>query len=609
MIRPRGRHQDGRRAEAALALLRLRVLRCIRPGARCSLSVTCAATPTLGSTIAATSPNDQVPTAGATTCAYHSKDSTSRCPGVRADGFEHCLAHLTPVQLDQALQRFQPGADLNASGVPINAELLARILQAVQGQAERPTFGRASFANANFTESAYFNNVWFTGDAEFYNVRFSRNAEFNHVMFTGDADFNDVKVTNKAYFQGAIFNGNALFFRSQFTSADFHLAQFTASAHFDDAIFTEKAGFFGVLVTHGVVFNGAQFMVDAYFDGARLAWASFAGAQFTKAAGFAQAQFTGETSFRRAEFRTATFLGPLAAESLTFDGAVFDRPLVIEATAAIVSCRATIWNAGVTLRLRYAAVQLDSASFTAPSSLSGSDQPFTAPSYAPPVTGQSVESHMQELVANRHGDSPDVWVPSLESLRGADAANLSVADVDLSRCGFAGARLLDQLRLEGRCVFDHTPTGIWTGLAWPPVWRWSRRQSLAEERSWRATTRKWAGWSDTRSEDAAQIEPERLAALYRQLRKAQEDAKNEPGAADFYYGEMEMRRHARSTPLAERHIVALYWAVSGYGLRATRSLVALSILVSGSAAASRSCSSAILAPTPSIQPRANATPT
>ena len=33
----------------------------------------------------------------------------------------------------------------------------------------------------------------------------------------------------------------------------------------------------------------------------------------------------------------------------------------------------------------------------------------------------------------------------------------------------------------------------------------------------------------------------RLAVLYRQLRKSVEEAKNEPGAADWYYGEMEMR--------------------------------------------------------------------
>jgi len=80
------------------------------------------------------------------------------------------------------------------------------------------------------------------------------------------------------------------------------------------------------------------------------------------------------------------------------------------------------------------------------------------------------------------------------------------------------------------------------------------------------------------------VGPERLAVLYRQLRKALEDAKNEPGAADFYYGEMEMRRHARSTPRSERLILAAYWAISGYGLRATRAFIALAVLIAGSAA-------------------------
>ncbi|MFZ1177322.1 MAG: hypothetical protein WAO15_13855, partial [Mycobacterium sp.] len=36
--------------------------------------------------------------------------------------------------------------------------------------------------------------------------------------------------------------------------------------------------------------------------------------------------------------------------------------------------------------------------------------------------------------------------------------------------------------------------------------------------------------------------------IYRDLRKGLEEAKNEPGAADFYYGEMEMRRLAGRKP-------------------------------------------------------------
>ncbi|MFE5940177.1 hypothetical protein ACFQ69_32975 [Streptomyces sp. NPDC056470] len=67
--------------------------------------------------------------------------------------------------------------------------------------------------------------------------------------------------------------------------------------------------------------------------------------------------------------------------------------------------------------------------------------------------------------------------------------------------------------------------------------------------------------------------PGDVAALYRQLRKAFEDGKNEPGAADFYYGECEMRRHDRTgTPKTERRLLWAYWLLSGYGLRASRAL-------------------------------------
>lgn len=67
-------------------------------------------------------------------------------------------------------------------------------------------------------------------------------------------------------------------------------------------------------------------------------------------------------------------------------------------------------------------------------------------------------------------------------------------------------------------------------------------------------------------------EPAALAPVYRQLRKAFEDGKHEPGAADFYYGEMEMRRRAGDIPWAERSLLTAYWALSGYGMRASRAL-------------------------------------
>ena len=83
-----------------------------------------------------------------------------------------------------------------------------------------------------------------------------------------------------------------------------------------------------------------------------------------------------------------------------------------------------------------------------------------------------------------------------------------------------------------------------------------------------------------------------VAVLYRALRKSREDAKDEPGAADFYYGEMEMRRHDRgednangrwSRGLVSRGVLTAYWLVSGYGLRAWRSLAALAAVMAVSA--------------------------
>lgn len=67
--------------------------------------------------------------------------------------------------------------------------------------------------------------------------------------------------------------------------------------------------------------------------------------------------------------------------------------------------------------------------------------------------------------------------------------------------------------------------------------------------------------------------------MYRQLRKSFEDGKHEPGAADFYYGEMEMRRHADDIPWAERSLLTVYWALSGYGLRASRALAWLGVFM------------------------------
>jgi hypothetical protein len=91
-----------------------------------------------------------------------------------------------------------------------------------------------------------------------------------------------------------------------------------------------------------------------------------------------------------------------------------------------------------------------------------------------------------------------------------------------------------------------------------------------------------ADWHDSgeRGDPSNPYGPREIASVYRALRKGREDNKDEPGAADFYYGEMEMRRHDPAKPKAERLVLFLYWLTSGYALRASRALAwLLGILV------------------------------
>ena len=70
-----------------------------------------------------------------------------------------------------------------------------------------------------------------------------------------------------------------------------------------------------------------------------------------------------------------------------------------------------------------------------------------------------------------------------------------------------------------------------------------------------------------------------MELTYRALRKGLEDIKNEPGAADFYYGEMEMRRRKEPPHSVERALLFVYWLASGYGLRASRALTTLLLVL------------------------------
>ncbi|WP_341873672.1 pentapeptide repeat-containing protein [Streptomyces platensis] len=470
-----------------------------------------------------TSANPEPPSSAPPLWPYCGHDATQEhpfgCYGIRVSGHTACLAHLDETDCGAYLATLAPGADIDHRSTPFTEDLLARLLDALRDPTtEHPRIGPARFDGASFTGPARFDETTFTHFASFDGATFTHAASFDRVTFAGLAAFNQTTFTYSVWFDGATFTGAAAFGRATFTGA----------AHFRVATFTGA-----------VQFPGATFTRDVTFTAAR--------------------------------FEAAQWLGPLVCGgAVKLDHAVFETPVTMMIAARALSLRRTRWAPSAALRLRYAEVDLAGAVM---------EYPVTVAAEPVPFTGLREVPLSEEVLAGR-----DVGV-RVRNINGVDAAHLALTDVDLSECRFVGAVHLDQLRMDGRITFARPPIG-WHRRGLMPL-RWSRRRTLAEEHHWRAATvRQPAPGQEPSAHEwqpgphhpdlSPTSSPETLAALYRQLRKTLEDGKNEPGAADFYYGECEMRRHDRTgTPWAERALLTTYWAVSGYGLRASRALASL----------------------------------
>ncbi|MEW5655216.1 pentapeptide repeat-containing protein [Streptomyces cinereoruber] len=364
----------------------------------------------------------------------------------------------------------------------------------------------------------------------------------------------------QARFDGATFTDAAWFEEAIFGNVSFRTAAFTGTAGFVRATFTGEAEFDWVTFNSVASFGGANFTGDAWF---RMA-------TFSGPVQFPGTTFASNATFSGARFKSAPWLGPLACGSeMRLDLAVFETPITMAIATRQLSLRRTRWASTAALRLRYAQVDLAGAVM---------EYPVTVMTESVQFTGLEADMLSEEVL-----ESQDSGVRVI-NLSGVDAAHLALTDIDLSECRFVGAVHLDQLHMDGRTAFAHPPIG-WHRRGLLPL-RWSRRRTLAEEHHWRAhrarqptsltgqppSLRNWRT-GPHHPDPNLTPGPEDAAALYRQLRKAFEDAKNEPGAADFYYGEMEMRRHDHvGTTPGERKLLWGYWLLSGYGLRASRAL-------------------------------------
>ncbi len=431
----------------------------------------------------------------------------------------YCIEHVSEDELAAAVERWQSGKSLDARKASISSKCLLGALAdiEIEPQSNEQTRLRPGFYGTMHFEDAILN---------------------------GRADFTGLSFPGPVFFDGAKFLGPADFSKTTFAQhADFDHVTFVGAADFTDAIFNDHAGFEGASFQSSATFNAAKFRSYVDFDAAR----------------FAQG-----AAVRGATFQLARQLGPfMVARKLELDESVFSERVMIEATAEAVTARATRFADGVRLSVEDAQVDLDRADFGRASTLARLGEGGTQ--------------------------------PTLVTLCGAQVARLSISGFDLRQCRFFGAHGLESLNIEPSCRWLHTPSD----------WRCIDREMIAEEHDyWRCRKERgplargragsWLGvqWRDPNPDRQRQadtdrvLDPGQLAGLYRALRQAREDSKDQAGAADLYYGEMEMRRRTpmprkrgRLRAWADKLVIGGYWLLAGYGLRASRAVAALAIMI------------------------------
>jgi hypothetical protein len=361
--------------------------------------------------------------------------SEDACQGIRLRKSDRCLAHADSQDRDAELKRFAEEGTLDARGVPISAELLDRILDAAPADEDRPN--RPGLADVNFKSADFGHGVRFEG------ATFGDNAQFEGATFGDNARFEAVTFGDHTRFARATFGDDARF----------DVVTFGDDARFD-------AVTFGVLV----LFRGATFADHASFD---------------------QVRFGGLVSFDDVKIGDWARLGPVVAKELLLRRATFGRSPDVAISADRLRCQQAKFPDGARLRVRWAEVVLDNADFGRPSVLE-----------ATPVLKEFTEMGEKELVQDSLTATQPYRTarPRPVCLAGCDVHNLLLVDCDLRACRFTGAHNLAALRLEGTITLPSTPPG-WQATWTPPlVWRWGRRQTIAEEHYWRQLQPRLQGW-------------------------------------------------------------------------------------------------------------------
>lgn len=451
------------------------------------------------------------------------------CEGWALPGSEGCLRHAREAEREgyYGLARRDHGtlADGRLTRLAIDQALaheLRNLLLHLPG------------ASVDFRESRFESSIDFRGlhlgDARFAECRFGGpvtfagsqfgvSADFTRTTFDDDVDFSGLNLA-KARFARCRFRRQVTFAKTRFDGdARFDGSQFDGDADFRDTTFS----------TYGQSFRGARFQ-DLSF-----AWSGDAD---DKSRMMVSLHLSGAELPRGARFDRRHFGHPEAAGEFSVfldDARVGGNLLFFDVLCDGMVCldRVKLTAPITVLAPRGSRVSLTEATLTEPLTITTR------------VTGAPLAA--------------DDALTQLVSLQDATLeAPLVVGDgMALTEARMFGATGLDNLRIT---TVD-------------PRWAVRRRRRVVAEE---------LAFLDRSGMDKPDApHPKQVEAIYRQLRAALEASKAAPAAADFYYGEMEMRRLSSARPSFDRTLLAVYKWTSGYGLRASRALLTYLLVLLG----------------------------
>ncbi|GAA3041937.1 hypothetical protein GCM10017559_83510 [Streptosporangium longisporum] len=315
--------------------------------------------------------------------------ASPECAGSARRPYGRCLAHLDAGELDEVVDGLSPGSAIDLRATVVGARLLERIVAATRG---RP--GRSRFDWATFPEGVRLGELVFGGDASFDHARFRHLASFFGARFAGNVSFREASFGRELSLHGVTVAGHATFDRMRVGG----------DALFGGTLFGRAASFENADLQGFVTFDGAAFAGDANLRGCR----------FRRTVSLRKTRFGGLAGFSGTRFSAGAHLAPLSVgRHLTLAGAWAGRDLAVTVSRCPADLRGLEVCGRLTVRLEGAEADLEGAVLRGPATVRG-----------------------------RAG-------ARLVSLRGLDAEELELADLDLSACVLAGLRHPGGLRLSG----------------------------------------------------------------------------------------------------------------------------------------------------------------